>query len=238
MIRIAVVDDDNIYLARIDTYFREFMDSTSIDYELKSFSSGKSLLESVKKTDYNVLVLDIDMPEVSGIEIAEYIRKINSDVMIIFVTNMDNLVFESIKYSPFRFVRKTKMDAEMPELLDSLKDKYSEESKFLTFNFDGKVKAVKLTDIVYFESVKHEIYIHMKDNTEYRISDSLNSLIEKYGPVGFIRLHKSYIVNFRYIFEFQKGVVILDDNTKLPISKNRMTEIKKEYIEFTRKELQ
>ena len=238
MIKIAVVDDDNIYLTRIDAYFREFMNSNSIDYELKTFSSGKALLESVKRIDYDILVLDIDMPEISGIDIAKNVRKINANVTIVFVTNMDNLVFESIKYSPFRFVRKTKMNVEMPELLNSLKKKYSEESKYFTFNFDGEMKAVKLTDIVYFESVKHEIYIHMQDNSEYKISDSLNNLLEKYETIGFIRIHKSYVVNFRYIFEFQKNYVILDDHTKIPISKNRMTEIKKEYIDFTRKEIQ
>ena len=61
---------------------------------------------------------------------------------------------------------------------------------------------------------------------------------QKYETIGFIRIHKSYVVNFRYIFEFQKNYVILDDHTKIPISKNRMTEIKKEYIDFTRKEIQ
>lgn len=108
MITIFICDDDNIYLNKLEEYFYKFFEENSLNYELKAFTDSKVLLQSIKKKICDILVLDIDMPEINGIEIAKYIRNFNSDITLIFITNMEHLVFESVKYTPYRFIRKSK----------------------------------------------------------------------------------------------------------------------------------
>lgn len=238
MIRIAIVDDDILYLDKLQDYFKDFFDKNALKYDLKTFTNGKDMLNSIKKLMYDILILDIDMPEISGIEVAKCIRKFNSNVTLIFVTNMEHLVFESVKYAPYRFIRKIKMQQEMPELMVALQSKFAEEGAMCQFLCNGDIKRFKLTEIVYFESFKHDIFLHNVYGNEYKISESLNNLLKKYESAGFIKIHKSYILNYRYIFEIKRNSIVLDNKLELPMSKNRVTEIKKQFANFTRREIQ
>ncbi|MBQ8011028.1 MAG: LytTR family transcriptional regulator, partial [Oscillospiraceae bacterium] len=73
---------------------------------------------------------------------------------------------------------------------------------------------------------------------EYKVNETLSTLLEKYEDCGFIKTHKSYLVNYLYIYEFRRNCVVLDNQVELPLSKNRTSEIKQQYTSFTRRELQ
>lgn len=238
MITTFICDDDNIYLSKIEEYFRKFFEENLMEYELKAYTNSKELLKTIKKKMCDILVLDIDMPEIDGIEIAKYIRNFNSNITLIFITNMEHLVFESVKYTPYRFVRKSNIQQEISELMNALQNKFAEEGTMFQFILNNEIKRIKLAEIVYFESVKHDIYVHDVYGNEYKIKNSLNELIQKYISAGFIKIHKSYIVNYRSIFEIKHDCIILDNKIKLPLSKNRITEIKRQYANFTRREIQ
>lgn len=175
MITIFICDDDNIYLNKLEEYFYKFFEENSLNYELKAFTDSKVLLQSIKKKICDILVLDIDMPEINGIEIAKYIRNFNSDITLIFITNMEHLVFESVKYTPYRFIRKSKIHQEISELMNALQNKFAEEGTMFQFTCNDEIKRIKLTEIVYFESVKHDIYVHDFYENEYKIKNSLTN---------------------------------------------------------------
>ena len=238
MIRIAIVDDDEFYLNRLKSYFEEFCINNSLYYEIETFLNSKQAMCKINKITFDIIVLDIDMPEISGIEIAKSIRKFNSKVTLIFVTNMEHLVFESVKYAPYRFIRKIKMEQEILELMNALQGKFVNEDVVCEILHDGEIKRIKLIEIIYFESFKHDVFLHDVYNNEYQINEPLKDLLAKYESAGFIKIHKSYIVNYRYIFEITHNSIILDDKKELPASKNRMSEIKRQYTGFTRKEIQ
>ncbi len=237
MLRIAITDDDALYIEKLQNYFETFFTEHAVEHEIRVYTSGKALINDCTKQMYDVLVLDIDMPELSGIEIAEKIRRRHSNAVLIFVTNMEQLVFESFKYTPYRFIRKSKIEVEIPELLQSLQNKFASESMVYQFSLDGETKRIKLTEILFFESFKHDILLHDCYGYEYRISEPLNSLLKKYENAGFIRIHKSYLVNYRYIYEIKRNSVVLDSKDELPLSKNRITEIKRQYANLTRREM-
>ena len=159
MIRIAITDDDTMYLETLEQYFSQFFTANSIEYKTSVFTDGRSLIEDCNKQTYDILVLDIDMPELNGIEVAEQIRKQNSNIVLVFVTNMEHLVFESFKYAPYRFIRKSKLRQEIPELLESLRSKFSSESMLYKFEYDDKTIKIPLHEIMYFESFNHDIFL-------------------------------------------------------------------------------
>lgn len=238
MIRIAITDDDTMYLETLEQYFSQFFTANSIEYKTSVFTDGRSLIEDCNKQTYDILVLDIDMPELNGIEVAEQIRKQNSNIVLVFVTNMEHLVFESFKYAPYRFIRKSKLRQEIPELLESLRSKFSSESMLYKFEYDDKTIKIPLHEIMYFESFNHDIFLHDCYGNEYKVNETLSTLFEKYEDCGFIKTHKSYLVNYLYIYEFRRNCVVLDNQVELPLSKNRTSEIKQQYTSFTRRELQ
>lgn len=238
MVKIAVVDDDELYLEKLHKQVQDFLVSSKVECEIAVYTGGEQLIKDCLKNPFDIIFLDIDMPGISGIEIAEKIRRYNDNIILIFVTNMEQLVFESIKYSPFRFVRKSLMQKEMQEVLQDLLKRIAKDSLSCKFSYNGQLIRVKLVDIMYFESFKHTIVLHSRDEKRYNIPYTLEQLQTSYESLGFIRIHKSYIVNYKYIFEINKNSLILDNSAELPVSRHRLSDVKKQYSYFTREDIQ
>ncbi len=116
MIRIAVCDDDREFSARLKLLINKYYFEEKVEFYAAVFNSGMGLLFG--KKDYNAVFLDIDMPNIGGFEIAE---KLSSDILIVFVTAHDELVYSSLKFRPFRFIRKGHLENELPKVLADLK---------------------------------------------------------------------------------------------------------------------
>lgn len=114
--RIAICDDDNEMLGRLKKDVIEIFGILKVNIEIFSFSDGKELLRTIQNDDENfdLFLLDIDMPDVSGLEIAQMLREMSVNLIIIFISAYDNYVFDSIEYSPFRYIRKSRIKEELP----------------------------------------------------------------------------------------------------------------------------
>ena len=237
MIRIAVVDDDEIYSYNLKNIIINFFNDNNINGEILIYNNGKDLLSECYKNVFDVLFLDIDMPDVTGIEVAEEIRKYNDNIMIIFITNMEQLVFESIKYSPFRFVKKQTMNEEITEVLNALSQKIVKDNLAYKFICNGTQISIRLSEIMYLEAFKHTIVLHQANKNEYKIPITLDHFQMLYESVGFLRIHKSYIVNYRYIYEINKNSLIITTSDEIPISRHRVPLVKQQYAYFTRRDI-
>lgn len=199
--------------------FDDFFKNTDIEYEISLYINGKNLLEDNKIKPYDILFLDIDMPEIDGIAVAQNIRNINFNMIIIFVTNKENLVFQSIKYAPFRFIRKSNLNTDIKELFYALEEKINFNSMKYEVFVDGRSKFLSISKIVYFESFRHDIIAHYYDGNTYKVKENLMVLTKKLEKYGFIRIYKSYLVNYRNIYVINSKDLKLDTNEILPISR-------------------
>lgn len=235
MIRIAICDDEQPMVDALKKRFDDFFKNDNMEYEINLYTNGNQLLEDNNKNPYDVLFLDIDMPQIDGIKVAKNIRNVNSNMIIIFVTNKENLVFQSIKYSPFRFIRKDNLDEDIRELFFALKEKIILDNIQYEVIINGKIKFLTVSKIVYFESFRHNIIAHYFDATTYNIKESLSNLSDKFGKYGFIRVHKSYLVNYRNIYVINSNNLKLDTNENIPISRFKRQEIQTKYKVFLRR---
>lgn len=127
MLKIAVCDDDETMLGFLTDKISEIYNQNSIEFVIRPFLSGKFFLNSHKEYPFDVVFLDIDMPEISGFDIAEQVNNI-SETLIVFVTSHDELVYSSIKFRPFRFIRKTYIEAELGETLTAVNTEFMKRS--------------------------------------------------------------------------------------------------------------
>lgn len=228
-VRIAVCDDDPTFLEnlekQISLLFKSGDSSCTLEYYMDSFQDGADLLENWDNEVYDILFLDIEMPGASGIQVADRIRMRNPYVKILFITNRDDLVFHSIQYRPFRFIRKNYLENELPEAIKALTENLLKENKYLTVSFNGSKKNIKIINIQYLESCKHDIYIYTLHET-FRIKGNLTKLEKQLEPYGFIRTHSGYVVSSRYIFSIDKAQVILNDGREIPLSRYRIETVK------------
>ncbi|WMJ85443.1 LytR/AlgR family response regulator transcription factor [Anaerocolumna sp. MB42-C2] len=233
VVQIAVCDDEKIFLEDLVSQIYTQFSEKGNEIHINSFLDGKKLLEASDKIPFDVLFLDIEMPGLSGIEVAEKVRVTNPFVSIIFITNRDDLVFQSIRYKPFRFIRKPWLKEELPEAIEAIINKIKNDNLYYTVSFNNSTKQIRITDIMYIESYKHDIYLCTEDN-KYRIKSNLHKIEKEFEVYGFIRVHSGYLVNYRYIYSIDKTKVILNNKDMVPISRYRLETVKQKLQLFTR----
>lgn len=210
------------------------MENNSHKCTIDLFPSGKEFLklkESISK--YDIIFLDINMKEIDGIETAKEIRKVTKNVYIVFVTAFINYALEGYKVDAVRCLLKDDESFEkaVNECLESILQKmYCEEHK-ITFEFQEGKRNVCPEAIVYIESNLHKLVFHMsgKNAVEYTMYAKLDDIDELLQDTGFCRIHKSYLVNFKYVQSVERYKAVLSDGQSLSISKARYLDARNEF---------
>lgn len=236
MIRAAICDDEPTMLDYLHEHISVEFKRQGADAHIDKFKSGRDYLNAHKVEPFDVVFLDIDMPEISGFDIAEKISG-SERTIIIFVTTHDELVFSSIKFQPFRFIRKTFIEDELEEVLDAINKVLSKRTAGKKFKLQTRSHDVYIDveQIMYIEIYGHWLHVYTYDDKEvldcYGILSDFEAQLE---PFDFVRTHKSYLVNCRYIRSVEKEQVILDDKTTIPLSRRRINDVNDRFTKYLR----
>ena len=225
--RFAVCDDKAVDLNIIAEKIREYYDN---ECEIVLYEDGKSLLADISSHPFDALFLDVMMPGLNGMELAEKIREDNQYVKIVFVTNMEEFAHMGYLYGAFRYVRKSRLNQELAETINSLKKYFDSVNKYLKFKTPTGEITRSINAIQYFEVKGHSVTV-VCDNEE-RVCGTLREYENMLQKRGFIRIHKGYLVNFRHIYAIQKKDVKLISGKELPLSRNRVVKTKKRLQEL------
>ncbi|MDO5330820.1 MAG: LytTR family DNA-binding domain-containing protein [Bacillota bacterium] len=239
MLYIALLDDDQVALGISKTVLESFFTQKGIEFKLDCFSSPLSFLSNAKEVEYELVILDIDMPEMDGIEVAKRVRDIKFDATIIFLSQKENLVFDCFSVRPFGFIRKNKLYEDFAKIMNlylSNANNLDERGGSLTIKSKAGILNLKIRDIVYIEGNRNYQSIHLKNEECVDIRMLLSELEEKLSSQGFLRIQKGFLVNSFYIRRIEKKEVVLTNGYMLPISSKRREEIMEEYLKITRKQ--
>ena len=228
MVKFAVCDDEREMADYISDKLREYYPE---ECEIKKYENGESLLKDRHREFFDAIFLDIGLPGMSGTELAEKIREDDPYVKIIFVTKKEELANRGYLYNAFRFVRKSNLEPELCETAESLKKYFDSINEYMSFKTPtGEVtRAVK--NIKFFEVKGHAITM-VSDENEDQVCGTMRMYCDRLKNRGFIQIHKSYLVNFRYIYSVEKNDVKLSCGKVLPLSRKRVDEVKNKLQDF------
>lgn len=236
--RFAVVDDESYVLEQLPQLIRGLMQGMNI--EIECFHSGSELLTAYNTQKFDALFLDIDMPEVSGFDLAEQLRLQYDNIPIVYVTGRDDLITTAFRYKPIGFVRKQRIDIELPFAVTSILSELSRKKSSVTVteirSAGGKTHTVLISNIIYIESSKHYLYIHLTDETQLTVRGMLSDYLNQSGFENFVQINSGIIVNLEHT-NLSKDQVILDDSSVLFISRRKLAEVKKAYLKYVKKVL-
>lgn len=234
--RILLCDDDKLFLESLKERLKEIFVKYGSSCRISEWESGTALLKEVDFNQVDILFLDIDMPEISGIQVAEKVKRWNPDINLVFLTNREDLVFKAIQFQPYRFIRKEKLAEELEETVHRLIIKIADETLLYQFARGGNAVKVPIREIIYLESQGHNIQIHCR-NQMHTIRGKLSEYDERLEKYGFIRIHSGFLVNIRYIYTISYQGICLDNGQKLPVSRKKLDEIKKIHMAYMRKHI-
>lgn len=211
--KIAVCDDERIIR---DVVYSQIMELIP-DCEVDTYENGSVLLES--GLCYDLYFLDVDMPGINGMDIAERIFAQQSDSLIVFLTGHTEYMPEAFKVRAFRFLCKPLDPNRFAEALYSARKEITEK---LTITIHGEhgVVNLPLQDLICLEAYGDGVYLYTKD-TVYTSAQTLREWMERLRAYGFYQVHRSYVVSLRHIFRIQPDNHIIMNHCNLDISVSR-----------------
>lgn len=232
-------DDNKTFLEFFMNRIQNILNDMDKKARLVGYNSGAQLIEHMKSGQLHssdAVFLDLEMPEFSGFDIASLINGMPDRPVIIFVSNMDDMVYESFAYQPFWFLRKSNM-GKLPELIEKLAVRAETCDRTYTFELGGADHSLPLSDIIYFESRNHALNIYTAEKT-YIQRQTIANAAAATEPYFFVRCHASFIVNCRHITAVKKGIVTLDNSIDIPVSRNKQKETEAAYMNYLRNTIQ
>lgn len=235
-LQVAICDDNKEMLEVIAGAIKATFSANGQPIEAETFPNAKALHNRMKEKQFNVLFLDIDMPQVDGIQFGDYLRKKKNDIDIIFVSGREDRVFESFKVKPYGFVRKGMFLTDISTIVESYLKDSSKVDTLLVLETDvGKV-TVKLKDIVYVESYGHKQFVHIfvkgGQPVVYEIHATMDMFCRKLLPHDFLNVSRSYLVNCSFITMISKNVITVKTNEEITISRERIRETNEKYLDY------
>ena len=240
MINIALCDDDSVFLNSMAKMVEAEFSKYTVEFSLEKYVSGKVLLNHHRYDPYNIIFLDIDMPQLNGFEVAEEFRKQSNQCYIIFVTSHSDLVYDSMDFQPFNFIPKdnyelfaNKLQVVVKQLVSHVKQN---RKIVLEDNQLGRI-GVCLKDVLYIESNKHYVIYHinnMKNTVQVRAN--IGDLEKSYEKFDFVRVHKKYLVNLKHIFNLNMNndVVIFKQGFELSMSRSMKAAANEKLVKYLR----
>lgn len=224
---IFICDDEPQMLQQI----AEKVNTSLPESQIMKARNSVEVLEMLQTQDCDVLLLDIDMPVINGLEIAKRLEEVKRKPLLVFVTSHDELVYDSLQFHPFGFVRKSYLATELPRVLIDCEKEIHSHNRYYHFRSpEGEIKLL-LDDILYFESEGNYIHVYAKD-TSYRFRDTISAVQNELERVGFVRVHRGFLVNQAAVEIMGADEVTLINGSKLPIGRNYAETAKRQMMRY------
>lgn len=231
--RLGICDDEKI----ICGWISERAQGLCPDAEVAVYRSGEELLADAERLD--LLFLDIQMSGRNGIETAKELRRRKERTIIIFITALEEYVFQAFDVGAFHYLVKPfaedKFDAVFKTALQQYREQADmpvKEERYFMIQRGGVHTRVRLDEIIYAEVFNRKVVIHKADGeAEYygKLSD-----LEKLAGEDFFRTHRAYLVNLKYVLQYNAGTIYLENGGKALVAKQKFPEFVKSYLKYNR----
>lgn len=225
---IAICDDEKIYRDEIEYLVNEYFSGKNFDYDCKQFCYGKELAEDEQV--YDIVFLDIEMEEMSGIETAKALNKKNRHTVIFIITAYHKYLDDAMDLNVFRYIDKPVDKDRFFKGLDKAIALINNND--ITFKTaENELITISKNDIICVEVMKKKVTVSTVDGdfvAREKMDFFRNSLTASYFAIP----HKSYIINFNYVKKFKRDEIELKGNHIIAIAPKKQAEIKKHFVAF------
>lgn len=224
MINICIVEDESDQADLLRNYIQTYGNKTNRQFNITHFTDGIDLVDEYR-TQFDIILLDIQMKHLDGMVAAEKIRKVDADVVIIFITSTVRYAVQGYAVDALGYVLKPVPYLQFEQLFDKAISRVmtKKEKLYIRVSVDERQLKLDCDNIYYIESQRNNVCIHCADE-DYITAGPLKKFEEMLGGHGFSKCHNAYIVNLSYVEGVRKEEVLLTSGTVLPISRARKKE--------------
>lgn len=231
MIHIAIVEDEKEYMDQLKEYLLQYENEFEEPLQITEYSDGDGILQKYKG-QFDLILMDIEMPFADGMTTAEYIRKTDQGVIIIFITNMAQYAIRGYAVDALDYVLKPVSYFAFSQRIKRAVTRMKKRTdKFITIHSKNSVNKIRVSDITWIESIGHRlIYNTLYNHYESTVS-TMKELEGRLKDDNFFRCNKCYLVNLAHVKGIEDGYAIMG-KSKVLISRSRKAEFQKALTEY------
>lgn len=229
--KIAICDDEIQFIDAVSSLLEQWAKKHGLPLTLRHFTDGDALIDAHQSEYMDLIILDIIMPLISGLDTAREIRNSDQSVPIVFLTSSKEFAVDSYDVKALNYLIKPVDPVKLFQTLDDfLKIHSLAKAAFTAHTADGFFRIV-IADVIYLEAQNKEVLLYMTNGRIITICEQFSKCEEVFSPEnGFCRCHRSYIVNLSYVEQFSKTAVTTLHGTDIPISRNKYSLFKEVYF--------
>ncbi len=223
MIRIAIVEDDANYADSLKKYILRYEEESGTRFQISYFQDGEDILEDYQ-AQYDIILMDIEMRFKDGMTTAEEIRKCDTEVVIIFITNMPQYAMKGYAVEALDFVLKPINYYAFSQRIErALKRMKNRQTRYLNISSKGRAKKIDISELYFVEVQDHDLYYHTTEGV-FSQRGTIKDVEEKLANEPFFRCNRCYLINLEYVNGFEGNSVFVGD-TDVQVSRARKKEL-------------
>lgn len=233
MLKVAIVDDDSTIRKRIDEIVKQYMDAITEPCQIREYGGTENLMLDLEQGAYfDLFLLDVEMPNMTGLDMARAIRRYYPDPAIIYITNHMQYAYEAFEVNAFRYISKDRLEEKLREALELVIPRVQEQEKSCyIIRYYQDIQVLLLRDIYYMEKKgKYVIFHHSRG--ESRDRKTLKEVLKEIASEDFIEVGRDYAVNVRHLIAVENRELILRGNLVLPVSRYRVEALREKMMEY------
>lgn len=231
LMRIALCDDNPADLETIVALIDAYRQRTRTGAYVRSYADGCSLLDGLRSESFDLLLLDVMMPFVDGMQIAREIREFDENVKIAFLTSSPEFAVQSYEVDAFHYLLKPVSYDKLFPMLDKLRLRIEEHGAGLAVRLKGGAASILFARMAYVEVLNRTVRFHLTDKSVREVAGSLSDFEPQLlSRPEFIRAHRAFIVNLDQVQELEKLSLRTFSDESVPVSRRLFGEVKAAYL--------
>lgn len=219
MIRIATVEDDGRDREALITHLHRYEKENSLKFSITEFQDGEDIITNYA-AEYDLILMDIEMTFLNGMKTAEKIRELDTDVVIIFITNAPQYAIQGYKVNALDYMLKPISYFSFSETMNrALRKVKTREKEYIAISMKGGKMKLDVSKICYVEVQDHLLFYHTTDGS-FSTKGTMRDVDGQLDPKRFFRCNRCYLVNLEYVENYQ-GSDISVNGTVIQVSRSR-----------------
>lgn len=231
--KIAICDDEIQFINATTHLLEQWAAQHHVDITLYPFTNGDDLINAHKTHCMDLILLDIIMPLLNGIDTARELRQDHQTVPIIFLTSSREYAVDSYEVKAFNYLMKPLEPKHFFQVMDEFLETTAKARETFTAQTDTGFCKITLEDVDYLEAQNKRVLVSLSNDISIEIREIFSKCEEIFSlDKGFFKCHRSYIVNLSHIEQFTKTQIITKNGTNIPISRNNYAAFKEAYFSY------
>ncbi|WP_313523765.1 LytTR family DNA-binding domain-containing protein [Anaerotignum sp.] len=209
------------------------LEQSEIPNRCTVFTSGEALLEAYQPQTFDLLLMDIYMGGMTGVQAVTKIRELDEEIPIAFITTSTDHTLESYRLSALKYIEKPFQKKDIEEIL-KLAQLKKRDAPSLVIHRNGKAEKILFSQILYLEQQTHQVMIYLKSGETMQVYDKLSAFSPQLVGQAFFTPHKSFSVNLAFVrmIDIELKCFVMQNNKNVPIRRESMGKAKKAYEGF------